>query len=289
MAPDTRGGPLGSVSDTALWVAAIRALESERTGALFHDPLARELAAPRGFDILSRMPHREHVSWAVAVRTRVLDELVLEAVRDGADLILNLAAGLDTRPYRLELPAGLLWVEADMPGVIARKEGVLGGRRPNCRLNRISIDLSGASGRREWLREAVAGSRRGLVLTEGFLVYLEPAGVESLARDLAEVSELWAWALDCASWETVRRTRQVWGDQLNAGSAPMRFGVDDPSWFGPLGWRTARVRPLVEESLRLRRERWRRWLGQAGWALMTEEKRTAMRAMNGFLLLERSG
>ena len=45
---------MDAVSYTAQWMAAARAQESERDDALFIDPLARELAAPRGFELIER-------------------------------------------------------------------------------------------------------------------------------------------------------------------------------------------------------------------------------------------
>jgi len=59
-----------NVSDTALWVAAYRALESERPDALFHDPYARELAGERGWRILEGLPKARRTDWPMVVRTR---------------------------------------------------------------------------------------------------------------------------------------------------------------------------------------------------------------------------
>src|SRR5256886_13643386 len=90
------------VSDTARWVALYRAMESERPDALFHDPYARRLAGERGEQILSAMPKGRTWAWPMIVRTAVMDELIMRTIsRDGADAVINLAAGLDTRPYRL--------------------------------------------------------------------------------------------------------------------------------------------------------------------------------------------
>src|SRR6184192_1868522 len=94
------------VSDTARWVALYRAMESERPDALFHDPYARRLAGERGERILASMRKGRAWAWPMIVRTAVMDELILRAIqRDRVDTVLNLAAGLDTRPYRLPLQA----------------------------------------------------------------------------------------------------------------------------------------------------------------------------------------
>src|SRR2546427_542242 len=99
-------------------------MESERPDALFRDPYARKLAGERGERIIASMRRGRAWAWPMIVRTAVLDELILRTIeREGVDTVLNLAAGLDTRPYRLPLPSSLRWVEADFPDVIAYKRG----------------------------------------------------------------------------------------------------------------------------------------------------------------------
>src|SRR4051794_36815513 len=98
-----------NISDTALWVAYYRAQESERADALFHDPFARALAGERGAQIARSQAFGDKNAWAFVARTVLFDRLIDEAVRGGVDLVVNLAAGLDTRPYRMTLPASLRW------------------------------------------------------------------------------------------------------------------------------------------------------------------------------------
>ena len=99
--------PIRNVSDTALWVAIYRAMESERSDALFNDPFARRLGGERGEAIVRAMPKGAATSWPMVVRTAVMDEIILRCVQQGATTVLNLAAGLDARPYRLPLPSSL--------------------------------------------------------------------------------------------------------------------------------------------------------------------------------------
>src|SRR5579871_6557937 len=137
---------LRNVSDTALWVAVFRAQESERKDPLFYDPYARELAGERGAEIAKQvgMP-----GWPIVVRTVALDEMILKAVEeDGFDTVLNLAAGLDTRPYRLALPATLRWIEVDLPAMVEYKRIALKDAKCFCRLERHAVDLSDSEARR---------------------------------------------------------------------------------------------------------------------------------------------
>src|SRR5437667_7127565 len=106
------------VSDTAFMVAAWRAAESERPDALFRDPFAGRLAGQHGRAIIASLNRSFLRGWQVVIRTVIIDELIQKAVAAGTDSIVNLGAGLDARPYRMELPAGLRWIEVDYPHVI---------------------------------------------------------------------------------------------------------------------------------------------------------------------------
>ena len=119
--------PVSHVSDTALWVAAYRAMESARPDALFVDRLAELVAGARGRAIVAAAPRGLGTGWSLVTRTKLIDDLFLASIAAGCDRVLNLAAGMDTRPYRLALPPGLTWVEADLPGIIDEKERLLAG------------------------------------------------------------------------------------------------------------------------------------------------------------------
>jgi methyltransferase (TIGR00027 family) len=115
-----------NVSDTARWVAVYRAMETERRDAHFRDPYARKLAGERGEAIVRAMPRGRQMAWPMIVRTAVFDEIILDSIRRrGVDLVLNLAAGLDARPWRLELPPELRWVDVDLPEMTEYKRGVM--------------------------------------------------------------------------------------------------------------------------------------------------------------------
>src|SRR5262249_54848775 len=158
--------------------------EGARPDALFQDPLAARLVEGRGRAIASSMRSAAVTAWVVAIRTCIIDEFVKQAVADGYDLVLNLGAGLDTRPYRMELPKGLRWIEVDFPATIAFKNERLAGEEPRCQLERIAVDLSDAAARGGLLDDINGRCQRALVITEGVVLYLSNADVASLAADL---------------------------------------------------------------------------------------------------------
>src|SRR3954471_8067635 len=85
-----------NVCDTARWVAVYRANETARPDAIFHDPYADRLAGEHGERIVATLPGGAQMSWAIVVRTKVMDDMILDRVlRHNADVVLDLAAGLD--------------------------------------------------------------------------------------------------------------------------------------------------------------------------------------------------
>ena len=194
-----------NVSDTVRWVAAYRALESERSDGLFHDPDARVLAGDEGAEIIRSLWGGKSLAWALAVRTQIIDEMILHAVRnEGVDLVLNLACGLDTRPYRLDLPKELKWVEADLPEMIRYKEEKLRTRKPKCHLECVTADLSDGYIRRTLISRVGAEAHKVLVLTEGLLCYLSEDQVSELARDLHQEKQVALWITDLFSSDRAR-------------------------------------------------------------------------------------
>jgi methyltransferase (TIGR00027 family) len=245
---------LPDVSDTARWVAVYRAAESERPDALFRDPFASRLAGDLGREIAERMPSSmRRNSWPLVVRTRLIDDLVLKSVAQGADRVLNLAAGLDCRPYRLPLPSSLTWVEADLPALVDEKERALASETPVCTLRRERVDLTHPAARNAFLDSALQGSKRALVVTEGLLVYLESADVRALGRDLAARTAISWWLLDVASPAVLRMMQRRTSSRLGE-SAQMRFGpAEGVRFFEPMGWKPLDIKSLFREAAHMRR------------------------------------
>jgi len=248
------GQRLQSVSDTAFWMAYYRALESARPDALIHDPYARLLAGERGEQLVQHLTKGRGMTWPI-LRTVCFDELILRQVAQGTDTVLNRAAGLDARPYRLRLPASLHWIEVDLPDVIDYKEEKLAGEAPACRLRRVAAHLSQPDLRQSLFAEINAVSARVLVLTEGLLTYLGAEEVTSLAIDLYSQSRFECWITDLAAPFIVARMKKHLGKDLRAANADMYFApAEGPEFFGPHGWKLLEFRDFLDEGRRLNRE-----------------------------------
>lgn len=281
--------PIEHVSDTARWVAVYRAMESERPDALFHDPFARRLAGERGERIVAELPRGHDAAWSMIVRTAVFDEIIVDAVtRGGADTVVNLAAGLDARPWRLPLPPTLHWVDVDLPAILAYKTEAIGDARPACRYEAIAADLTDDAARDAVFARIGATSRSALVVTEGLLVYLTAEQVGALATALHEVPSFRRWLFDLASPRLLRMMQRMWGRRAAEGNAPFRFApAEGTEFFRRYGWRLAELRSGVAEAWRLRREMRFGWFWRFVSRIVGARRREEYHRMFGFVLLER--
>jgi methyltransferase (TIGR00027 family) len=255
----TNATAIRDVSDTALWVATYRAMESDRPDALFRDPLAARLAGERGKQIAAAMPYPKIMNWILVIRTVALDRLILNAIELGADTVVNLGTGLDTRPYRMTLPPALRWIEVDFPNIIEYKNQTLASEKPACRLERIALDLSNFPERRALFQRIGAESKKtsggtgaAVVITEGVIPYISSADAAALSEDLYAIPSFQYWIQDYRQggfrqW-TPRRMKEIFKD------APFKFNETDwLSFFKKQGWKIGENILAWDESRRLRR------------------------------------
>lgn len=210
------------VSDTALMVAACRALETARRDGLVRDPFAGRLAGPRGDAILHGITGWQLMCFGIGVRTRFLDDLVIETIaRDNIEVVLSVGAGLDTRPWRLELPPDLRWIEADFPDMLSYKTRSMAAEQPKCRLERVAADVT-AGDQRASLFGSAAGAPT-LMITEGLLMYLAGGSVEALAADAARHG-IRRWLLDSSALDLAQKMGWDTGRSIESVRAPGHLG-----------------------------------------------------------------
>jgi methyltransferase (TIGR00027 family) len=204
------------VSDTALMVAACRALESETQDGLVQDPFAARLAGERGMAILRALPKPEMMRFGIGVRSHFIDELLLQALAsEPIATVLSVGCGLDTRPWRLELPPLLRWIEVDFADMLDYKDALMAGETPHCRRERLTADLNDIAQRRTLY--AAAGPAPALMITEGLLMYLPAATVNALAAEAWQESGIAHWMSDITTtafakainMDIMRSVRQV--------------------------------------------------------------------------------
>ena len=185
-----------SVGATATMVAAARALASRDTDPIINDPFAAPLVRAVGIDFFTRVVDGEidpadtgengtaelqTESDSLAVRTRFFDEFFTDAATAGIEQSVILAAGLDSRAYRLNWPAASIVYEVDQPQVVAFKTETMAelGAEPTAERRTVSIDL-----REDWpaaLRDSgFDDTKPSAWSAEGLLMYLPPDAQDRL-------------------------------------------------------------------------------------------------------------
>lgn len=275
------------VGATAVFVAAARALESERADRLFDDVWAAEFVRRSGWSPpVDRIDDdaREVLTAWVAARTRYLDDVVLVAVAAGCRQVVLLGAGLDTRAFRLPWSHPVTVYELDTPDMIGFKSGVLGNAAPAAATRVVvPIDL-----RDDWpgaLRAAGFDSGVPTVwILEGLLMYLPDDAVDTLMARVGDLSaagsaigatitnvDAAAALNDSPLFRDGPLSREEWLAMLRSN------GPEDPvSWFDRYGWDATAVSvdDLVDRYGRTVPETAQDWQLRPGrrWLVSAERK-----------------
>jgi methyltransferase (TIGR00027 family) len=245
--PLSQDSRLGAVAKTALWTAAARARESQRPDHLFADPFAELLAGDEGTALLRHFD-TSHASAEgnpfLAIRTRWFDERITAAVRAGRRQVVALAAGLDTRAYRLDWPARTLLFELDQDCLISYKEERLADLAvARCEVRRLRVDLDDCWGT-TLLSAGYDLSQPTVWFVEGLLFYLQDSVAQQLLSRAAGLSAAGSTlAADFVGTGIFRfpYMRPLLRKLAEAGS-PWQFGIDDPGAFTEAcGWSRVEV------------------------------------------------
>ena len=237
-----------AVAKTSLLTAAIRAVEtnrSENEGRLFTDPFAEVLAGSEGFSILEQVLAEVGEQHGIVLRTRYFDDRIMHGLALGSRQIVILAAGMDTRAYRLSFPDGTRVFELDRPDVLSYKQEKLGNTLPHCIRHTVGVDL-----REEWpsklIQAGMSTTERTLWLVEGLLIYLEEAAVVTLFEKIDSLSApnsiLLFDVLGRSLLDAPFMAKQL--HFLEKLGAPWHFGSDEPEKFmEQFGWKAVATQP----------------------------------------------
>jgi methyltransferase (TIGR00027 family) len=266
-----------SVGATATAVAASRAVASQGPDALLDDPFAEPLVRAVGLDAFVKivdgeafidddpLMNRQTMSEQIAVRTRFFDDFFIAASEAGIRQAVILAAGLDTRGYRLHWPAGTVVFEIDQPEVIAFKTTTLDslGAAPKATRKTVAIDL-----RDDWpaaLGNAGFDAAQPTAwIAEGLLVYLPPDAQDRL---LDNVTALSAPGSRLATEHMDMKSMPIdWAEKLDERSRRAGSEIKLSELFYPGDRKTARE-----------------YLSSHGWQVTTRSTTEAF-AANGFEL-----
>jgi methyltransferase (TIGR00027 family) len=196
-----------SVGATATMVAAARAVATRSPNPLINDPFAAELVRAVGIEFFTRVVDGDidpaiaeslgdtgpvglqTETDSMAVRTRFFDDFFTKATAAGIGQAVILAAGLDSRAYRLAWPPGTVVFEVDQPEVVTFKTETMArlGAQPTTERRTVSIDL-----RDDWptaLRDSgFDDSKPSAWSAEGLLMYLPPGAQDRLFDHITALS-----------------------------------------------------------------------------------------------------
>ncbi|MBV9089919.1 MAG: class I SAM-dependent methyltransferase [Mycobacteriaceae bacterium] len=259
-----------SVGATAVMVAAARAAETARDNPLIHDPFAGVLTGtPELTDLMTRMastfesdPQNEaiyrHMVDYQAARTHFFDRFFTDGAAAGIRQHVILAAGLDSRAYRLEWPRDTTVYEVDLPKVLEYKSATLAahGAQPTAVRREVAQDL-----RHDWptaLRnEGFEPDQPTAWLAEGLLLFLPGPAQDRMFEDIVSLSvpgsrvALEVWAIDEQARQAIEKQRQR-AEELRERLGDNVFDPGDlwyqdeersdpAEWFAARGWQTASV------------------------------------------------
>ena len=232
--------PVINLASTACWTAAMRALESARPDRLFDDPWASTLAGEEGQRWLAQRSPEGVLP--IILRTRYFDDFLQHITQENLlRQVVLLAAGLDTRAFRLVWPAGTRLFELDQPEVLNVKENLLQsvGALTVCDRRIIPVDLTGLW-QEQLMRSSFDPAQPSGWLLEGFLFYLPSESIVRLLDELNSLAAPGSWlGFDVinSAMLTAPLTRQWVEMQANSGAAWIGV-LDDPQGFlAGRGWR----------------------------------------------------
>lgn len=276
------------VSDTSRWIAAYRAQETARPDAVFRDQLAERLAGSRGMEMIRATPNTKNMAFAMVIRTTAIDKLIQATIDLGIDTVINLGAGLDTRPYRMPLPSTLKWIEVDFPHLIEYKNEVLKNEKPVCSLQRIAADLSIEMERLKLFIQLDNSTQKALVITEGVIPYLTNDQAAQLSKDLHAMPHFQYWIQDYRNGG-YNRNKHTESLQKMVRNTPFRFTEADPvTFFGRHGWKVVQNIFLLDEADRIGRRLPMKFTWGVMMSLFRKKMRAAINNTYGFVLLSKS-
>ncbi len=243
-----------NISDTARWVAIFRAEESERADAVFHDPLARRLAGEKGKQIADAIGFSRQNSWSFVARIYLFDEYIKQHVEQGYDMIVNLAAGLDARAYRMQLPKTLEWLDVDLPAMINYKNEILQHEKPKCAYRSIALDLSDRKARNGLFQQLNNECKKALVATEGLIIYLAYEQVAELSLDLSAQNHFRRWVFDLSSAALLEMIKKEMQPALKGSGATFQFAPEEgEEFFEKYGWKHIESKSNLKAAANLNR------------------------------------
>jgi methyltransferase (TIGR00027 family) len=225
------------ISRTSLFIAGIRAIETEKEDRLFEDPFAADLAGEEIMtEIKSWEKENDETIPIVVIRVSFFDDFLL-SVNSKVQQVVMLGAGMDTRAFRLPLSADTNFYELDRPEILETKNSFLKDIPPKCNLYAIAANLE----ENTWIARLLAKGYRtdlpSIWILEGLLYYLQEEEANNLLKTISDLSAKESWiGADLMNQKTLQEPDD-WAKYWH-------FGCDNPEkLFAEYGWKASVVQP----------------------------------------------
>jgi methyltransferase (TIGR00027 family) len=239
------------LGSTARWTAAVRAQENGRENRLFNDPWAATLAGQEGQAWLAQRPADSVIP--IILRTRFFDDFLQCITRQhGIRQVVLMAAGLDTRAFRLSWPEQTRLFELDQPSILCYKEQILrsAGAQPACVRQTIEVDLTGPW-KETLLKTGFNQQQPSGWLLEGFLFYLSHELITHLLNEVTSLAAPGSWL----GFDTINSAvltspwTRPWIEMQAKSGAPWIGTLDDPEGFlVAQGWKATLTQAGAPEA-----------------------------------------
>lgn len=229
------------LGSTSRWTAGARASESLRPDRLFNDPWASTLATEAGLRWVDRT---EDAGSSIIVRTRFFDDFFERVTSDeGIRQVVLIAAGLDTRAFRLNWPAHTHLFELDQAPILEHKESVLkdAGAQVTCERQAVPVDLT-----KPWkealLKAGYDPQQPSAWLIEGLLFYLPNETIAQIIDEVNSLTAVGSWLgfdIINSDFLTSPYSKQRM-DRLASYGTPWIGSINDPAAFlRERGWQAS--------------------------------------------------
>lgn len=212
---------LTGVMETLLPVLYARVYETRHEKSIINDPVAQEWVSRIDYDF-SKFEESVLNHLGVAVRTDILDELSKEFIATHPDaLIVNIAAGLDTRFYRMD-NGKITWIELDLPDTTVVRQQLMEETDRHKTLAASALDT-------DWMDELQTDSPV-LFIVEGLLMYLPEEQIKGMVAAMVEYFPKAEFLLEVMGATQAKNTHR--NDAISKTNAKFQFGIRDASEMG---------------------------------------------------------
>jgi methyltransferase (TIGR00027 family) len=184
----------------------------------------------------------------------LFDECVKQHVGMGYDMIVNLAAGLDARAYRMQLPKTLKWIDVDLPGMISYKNEILKDEKPNCDYRTLALDLADRKARLKLFQQLNNECKKALIVTEGLIIYLTSDQAAELSTDISSQAHFHRWVFDLVSPAVLEMAIKEMQPALKGSGAVFQFAPEEgEDFFEKYGWKHIESKSKLKTAAKLNR------------------------------------